>query len=54
MQADPLYRCWTAVQDDIGGHAYTIYMSPCGKTFTEEDAKRLAKMENLIFGLRPL
>lgn len=48
MQADPLYRCWTAVQDDIGGHAHTIYMSPCGKTFTEEDAKRLAQMENLI------
>jgi tRNA (guanine37-N1)-methyltransferase len=23
-------------------------MSPCGKTFTEEDAKRLAKLDNLI------
>ena len=48
MQADPLYRCWCAVQDDIGGHAHTVYMSPCGKTFTEEDAKRLAKLDNLI------
>ena len=48
MQADPLYRCWTAVQDDIGGHAHTIYMSPCGHTFTEEDAKRLAQLDNLI------
>lgn len=48
MQADPLYRCWCAVQDDIGGHAHTIYMSPCGKTFCQEDAKRLAKMDNLI------
>ena len=48
MQADPLYRCWCAVQDEIGGHAHTIYMSPCGKTFCQEDAKRLATMDNLI------
>ena len=48
MQADPLYRCWCAVQDEIGGHAHTIYMSPCGKTFCQEDAKRLAQMDNLI------
>ncbi len=48
MQADPLYRCWTAVQDDIGGHAHTIYMSPCGRTFTETDARRLAGMDELI------
>lgn len=48
MQADPLYRCWCAVQDEIGGHAHTIYLSPCGKTFCQQEAKRLAKMENLI------
>ena len=48
MQADPLYRCWCAVQDEIGGHAHTIYMSPCGKTFCQEDAKRLSKLDNLI------
>ena len=36
------------MQDEIGGPAHTIYMSPCGKTFTEEDAKRLAKLDNLI------
>ena len=48
MQAEPLYRCWTAVLDDIGGPAHTIYMSPCGKTFTESDAKRLSRMKNLI------
>ena len=48
MQADPLYRCWTGVQDEIGGHAHTIYMSPCGKTFKQADAIRLSKMENII------
>ena len=48
MQADPLYLAWCAVQDDIGGHAHTIYMSPCGKTFTEADARRLAEYDNLI------
>ena len=48
MQADPLYRAWCAVQDEIGGHAHTVFMSPCGKTFTEEDAKRLSRLDNLI------
>ncbi len=40
MQADPLYQCWKHIVDTYGpGH--TIYMSPCGKTFTESDARRL-------------
>jgi len=48
MQADPLYRAWCAVQDEIGGHAHTIFLSPCGKTFTEADARRLSAMEGMI------
>ncbi len=48
MQADPLYRCWEAVCDQAGGPVHTIYMSPCGKTFTQADAIRLSKLENLI------
>ena len=46
MQADPLYRCWEAVKGER--EVQTIYMSPCGKTFRQEDAIRLSKMENLI------
>ncbi len=48
MQADPLYRCWEAVCDRAGGPVHTVYLSPCGHTFTQADAIRLSKQENLI------
>ena len=48
MTADPLYRCWEALCDKAGGPVHTIYMSPCGHTFRQEDAIRLSKMDNLI------
>ena len=48
MQADPLYRCWESICDRASGPVHTVYMSPCGKTFTQADAIRLSKMENLI------
>lgn len=48
MQADPLYRCWEAVCDQVGGPVHTVYMSPCGKVFKQADAIRLSKMDNLI------
>lgn len=44
MQADPLYHCWKHVVDTYGP-GRTIFMSPCGKTFCQEDAKRLAFQE---------
>lgn len=48
LQADPLYNCWCHILDEIGGPAHTIFMSPCGKTFTQSDARRLAEYDNLI------
>ena len=48
MMADPLFRCLEAVREQVGGPVHTIYMSPCGKTFTQNDAIRLSKMENLV------
>ena len=48
MQADPLYRCWEAVCDQAGGPVHTVYLSPCGHTFRQEDAIRLSKMDNLV------
>ena len=42
MQADPLYQCWRHITDTFGpGH--TIFLSPAGKTFTQEEAKRLLR-----------
>ena len=48
MQADPLYRCWAHVVETYGpGH--TIFLSPCGKPFTQETAKALyARWDHLI------
>ena len=48
MMADPLYRCWDYVRQQAEGKVHTIYMSPCGKTFTQKDAIRLSQMENLV------
>jgi tRNA (guanine37-N1)-methyltransferase len=48
MIADPLYRCLEAVKEKAAGPVYTVYMSPCGKTFTQSDAIRFSKMENLV------
>lgn len=38
MQADPLYRCWEHVRTEFGP-GRTIFLSPCGRTFTQEVAK---------------
>ena len=48
MQADPLFRCWEAVKNMVGGPVHTIYMSPCGHTFKQADAIRLSQHQNLI------
>ena len=41
MQADPLFHCWEHAKSLGEGPTRTIYLSPCGKTFTEADARRL-------------
>ena len=43
MQIQPLYDCWKHICDDAGERVHTIYMSPCGKVFRQDDAKRLKK-----------
>ena len=48
MNADPLYNCWEYVKNAAEGEAHTVYMSPQGKRFSQEDAKRLATYGRLI------
>ncbi|MDR2356661.1 MAG: tRNA (guanosine(37)-N1)-methyltransferase TrmD [Oscillospiraceae bacterium] len=49
MTAQPLYDCWKRICDDAGGRLHTIYMSPCGKVFRQDDARRLSvEYERLI------
>ncbi|MCD7946506.1 MAG: tRNA (guanosine(37)-N1)-methyltransferase TrmD [Clostridiales bacterium] len=42
MQADPLYRCWEHICQEAGKRLHTIFLSPCGKTFCQADARRLS------------
>ena len=48
MQADPIYRCWLDVCEALGERPRTIYMSPQGKRFCQEDARALARCGNLF------
>ena len=49
MQADPLYRCWQHICDEAGQRVHTIYMSPCGRTLTQQVARKLkAQYDHLI------
>lgn len=49
MQADPLYRCWQHICDVAGRRVHTIYMSPCGRTLTQQVARELkAQYDHLI------
>jgi tRNA (guanine-N1)-methyltransferase len=41
MQADPLYRCWAHIGEETGDRGHTIYLSPCGRTFTQAVAREL-------------
>ena len=41
MQADPLYRCRAHVCEEAGSRGHTIYLSPCGRTFTQAVAREL-------------
>ncbi len=47
MYAQPIADCFRAVCEQCGHRPHLIYMSPQGKTLTQERAKELAKMEHL-------
>ena len=50
MQAQPLYDCWRHIMSTAEKRVRTIYMSPCGKVFSQADAKRLkADYDQLVF-----
>ena len=43
LQADPLFRCWEHLCRQAERKPHTICLSPCGKVFTQAEAKRLAR-----------
>ena len=47
MMPQPIYDCFMKVCDEAGTRPHFIYMSPCGKTLTQERVKELAEMPNI-------
>lgn len=47
MQAEPIYSCFNALCEKIGSKPHLIYMTPQGKTLTQNKVKELAKYENI-------
>ncbi|MDD6270323.1 MAG: tRNA (guanosine(37)-N1)-methyltransferase TrmD [Oscillospiraceae bacterium] len=48
MQADPIYRCWEAVCEKLEDKPHAIYLSPKGKTLTQQKAVELSEMNSLF------
>ena len=48
MQAEPIYRCWQAVCNMTRSQPHVIYMSPQGKTLTQEKCKELSKLDSIF------
>ncbi|MEE1064575.1 MAG: tRNA (guanosine(37)-N1)-methyltransferase TrmD [Acutalibacteraceae bacterium] len=47
MQVDPIYDCFCDLEVKIGKRPHLIYMSPQGKTLTQERVKELSQMDNI-------
>lgn len=47
MQAEPIYKCFEDLCNTIGEKPHLIYMTPQGKTLTQDRVKELAKMNNI-------
>ena len=48
MQAQPVYRAWESVTDQIGKKPRCVYVTPQGRTFTQQTARELALENELI------
>lgn len=47
LNAQPVADCFRAVCEEVGCRPHLIYMSPQGKTLTQQRALELSKMDNL-------
>ena len=48
MQAQPVYDCYKAICDDIGHRSHLIYLSPQGKVLTQQRAKELSQLDDMV------
>lgn len=47
MQTQPIYDCYESLCNDIGEKPHLIFMSPQGKTLTQEKVKELSELSNI-------
>lgn len=47
MMAQPIYDTFMKVCSETGKKPHFIYMSPCGKTLTQERVKELSQLDNI-------
>ena len=47
MQTQPIYDCYAALCEETGKKPHLIYLSPQGKTLTQERVKELSNLENI-------
>jgi len=47
LQADPIDRCFASLCEEIGSRPHLIYLSPQGRTLTQQKARELASLPNL-------
>lgn len=47
MQVEPVYDCFMDICRKVGERPHLIYLTPQGKTLTQERVKELSKMNNL-------
>ncbi|MBR3447397.1 MAG: tRNA (guanosine(37)-N1)-methyltransferase TrmD [Oscillospiraceae bacterium] len=48
MQAQPVFDCWNAVREQSELPMHTIYLSPKGRTLTQQRVRELAEMPRLF------
>ncbi len=47
MQVQPIYDCFMSLCEELGTRPHLIYMSPQGKTLTQQRVRELAQMDNV-------
>ena len=48
LTAEPIARCFEAIDEHLGRTSYRIFMSPKGSVMTQSSMTRLSKHENLV------
>lgn len=48
MLAEPIYRCYNSICEQIEKKPHLVYMTPQGKTLTQQRVKELSKLDNIV------